>query len=54
MQEIPLKAVSRHVKDKNLTRNSHHGFLKDKVCPTNLVNFGIGVTDSEKDKVGWC
>lgn len=37
MKEIPPKALSRHVKGKNLARNSQHGFVKDKVCPTNLV-----------------
>lgn len=34
-----LEAISLHMDDKNMTRNSQHGFTKGKSCLTNPITF---------------
>lgn len=36
---IPSEAISTCMDDKNMIRNSQHGFTKGKSCLTNLITF---------------
>lgn len=46
MEEIVLEALSRHIKDKRVILNSHHGFTKSKLYLTNLIVFCDEMTGS--------
>lgn len=35
--DLILKNISRHMKDKKIFRSSQHGFIKQKLCLTNLI-----------------
>ena len=44
MEQLILGAVSRHIKDKRVIRDSQHGFTKRKSCLINLIAFYEDIT----------
>ena len=44
MEQIPLREITRHVRDKRGSSPSQHGFTKGRSCLTNLISFYDPVT----------
>ncbi|KAK4832556.1 hypothetical protein QYF61_024056 [Mycteria americana] len=44
MDQIPLEAISKHMKGKMVTGSSQHRFTKGKTCLTNLIAFYHKIT----------
>ena len=44
MEQIPLREITRHMRDSRGIRPSQHGFTKGRSCSTNLVSFYDPVT----------
>lgn len=39
MEQILLEAISKHSKNKKVTKRSQYGFMKSKISMTNLIAF---------------
>lgn len=39
MEQVILEVINKHVKEKQATRSSQHGFTKRRSCLTNLITF---------------
>lgn len=46
MEQIIFSAITRHVRDNQLIRPSHHGFMGLRYCWTNLISFYDKLTHS--------
>lgn len=52
MEPILREAVSKHMEGREVNRDSQHGFIKGKLCQSNLMEFYDGVTallDKERE-----